>query len=184
VTWYPKRCSRWTRDWERPGARPLVVICVHSSTCAFIVARAHARPGRNQATSLGKLFRIGANFSHQTPGCRLADAWHRGPQRDDMLVGAHARLNALFELADLLLRRRQFLAAPLYRGARTSNHDRACDRRDAWVGPSVLTGMDYERAYGWKSNTSHESEMALFSECMLPCARKVLDTANIVRDAC
>ena len=26
--------------------------------------------------------------------------------------------------------------------------------------------------------------MALFSECMLECARKVLDTADIVRDAC
>jgi hypothetical protein len=42
---------------------------------------------------------------------------------------------------------------------------------------------DYERAYGWKSNTIHESEMALFSECMQWCARKVLDTADIVRDA-
>jgi len=29
----------------------------------------------------------------------------------------------------------------------------------------------------------NESEMALFSECMLECARKVLDTADIVRDA-
>ena len=28
-----------------------------------------------------------------------------------------------------------------------------------------------------------ESEMALFSECMLKCARKLLDTADIVRDA-
>jgi hypothetical protein len=43
--------------------------------------------------------------------------------------------------------------------------------------------MDYERAYGWKSNTFNESEMALFSECMLQCARKVLDTADIVREA-
>jgi hypothetical protein len=43
--------------------------------------------------------------------------------------------------------------------------------------------MDYERAYGWKSNTFNESEMALFSECMLQCAQKVLDTADIVRDA-
>jgi hypothetical protein len=42
--------------------------------------------------------------------------------------------------------------------------------------------MDYERAYGWKSNTFNESEMALFSECMQLCARKVLDTADIVRD--
>src|SRR5580692_10384824 len=44
--------------------------------------------------------------------------------------------------------------------------------------------MDYERAYGWKSNTFNESEMALFSECMQSCARKVLDTADIVREAC
>jgi len=29
----------------------------------------------------------------------------------------------------------------------------------------------------------NESEMALFSECMLECARKVLDTADIVREA-
>jgi hypothetical protein len=43
--------------------------------------------------------------------------------------------------------------------------------------------MDYERAYGWKSNTFNESEMALFSECMLQCAQKVLDTADIVREA-
>ena len=43
--------------------------------------------------------------------------------------------------------------------------------------------MDYERAYGWKSNTFPESEMALFSECMQECARKVLDTADIVREA-
>jgi len=43
--------------------------------------------------------------------------------------------------------------------------------------------MDYERAYGWKGNTFNESEMALFSECMLQCARKVLDTADIVREA-
>jgi hypothetical protein len=43
--------------------------------------------------------------------------------------------------------------------------------------------MDYERAYGWKGNTIHGSETALFSECMPQCARKVLDTADIVRDA-
>jgi hypothetical protein len=34
-----------------------------------------------------------------------------------------------------------------------------------------------------KGNTIYESEMALFFECMLSCARKVLDTADIVRDA-
>src|SRR5580698_2849063 len=44
--------------------------------------------------------------------------------------------------------------------------------------------MDYERAYGWKSNTFNESEIALFFECMQSCARRVLDTADIVREAC
>jgi hypothetical protein len=29
----------------------------------------------------------------------------------------------------------------------------------------------------------NESEMALFFECMLECAQKVLDTADIVREA-
>jgi hypothetical protein len=43
--------------------------------------------------------------------------------------------------------------------------------------------IDYERAYGWKGNTIYESEMALFSECMPWCARKGLDTADIVREA-
>jgi len=33
------------------------------------------------------------------------------------------------------------------------------------------------------SNSSNESEMALFFECMLLCAQKVLDTADIVREA-
>jgi hypothetical protein len=38
---------------------------------------------------------------------------------------------------------------------------------------------------GWqsKSNSLNESEMALFYECMLQCAQKLLDTADIVRDA-
>jgi hypothetical protein len=37
---------------------------------------------------------------------------------------------------------------------------------------------------GWqsKSKSFNESEMALFFECMPSCARKVLDTADIVRD--
>src|SRR5579864_5787841 len=38
--------------------------------------------------------------------------------------------------------------------------------------------MDYERAYGWKGNTIHESEMALFFECMQYRAQKVLDTGR------
>ena len=34
-----------------------------------------------------------------------------------------------------------------------------------------------------KRKPSHESEMALFYECSPQCARKGLDTADIVRDA-
>jgi hypothetical protein len=34
-----------------------------------------------------------------------------------------------------------------------------------------------------QSNSFNESEMALFYECMLKCAQKVIDTADIVRDA-
>ena len=47
-----------------------------------------------------------------------------------------------------------------------------------------LTWNDYDASLGWqsKSNSFNESEMALFYECMLQCARKVLDTADIVRD--
>jgi hypothetical protein len=41
---------------------------------------------------------------------------------------------------------------------------------------------DYERAFGWKGQTTNKSGMALFSERMLQCARKMLDTADIVRD--
>ena len=45
--------------------------------------------------------------------------------------------------------------------------------------------FDYERALGWqsKNNNFNESEMALFSECTRKCARKLLDTADIVREA-
>src|SRR5438046_7040625 len=39
------------------------------------------------------------------------------------------------------------------------------------------------RAWVGKGKTINESEMALFSECSLKCARKVLDTADIVREA-
>src|SRR5438128_537783 len=42
---------------------------------------------------------------------------------------------------------------------------------------------DYKRAWVGKGKTINESEMALFSECSLRCARKVLDTADIVREA-
>ena len=59
------------------------------------------------------------------------------------------------------------------------------DRRDAWVGPSSRPEYGLRASLGWwtKSNTFNESEMALFNECMLKCARKLLDTADIVREA-
>ena len=41
---------------------------------------------------------------------------------------------------------------------------------------------DYERALVGTA-IFIESEMALFYECMLKCARKLLDTADIVREA-
>src|SRR3984957_1682347 len=73
--------------------------------------------------------------------------------------------------------------APLHRGVRSSNHDRGCDRRDAWVGLSPdLKTITSEPTVG-KGNTINESEMALFFECMQSCAPKGLDTADIVREA-
>jgi len=45
-----------------------------------------------------------------------------------------------------------------------------------------LRRFQIDVALGWKAQTIYESEMALFSECMQGCARKVLDTADIVRD--
>ena len=59
------------------------------------------------------------------------------------------------------------------------------DRRDAWVGPSSRPEYGLRASLGWqsKSNRLNESEMALFYECMLQCAQKLLDTADIVRDA-
>jgi hypothetical protein len=58
------------------------------------------------------------------------------------------------------------------------------DRRDAWVGPSSRPEYGLRASLGWwsKCNSFNESEMALFSECMLKCDRKLLDTADIVRD--
>ena len=41
---------------------------------------------------------------------------------------------------------------------------------------------DSQRAQVGKAQTFYESEMALFHECIQECARKLLDTADIVRD--
>ena len=42
---------------------------------------------------------------------------------------------------------------------------------------------DYDASPWLERQLFNESEMALVSECMLQCARIVLDTADIVRDA-
>jgi hypothetical protein len=59
------------------------------------------------------------------------------------------------------------------------------DRRDAWVGPSSRPEYGLRASLGWQSkgNSFNESEMALFYECMLKCTQKLLDTADIVREA-
>jgi hypothetical protein len=41
---------------------------------------------------------------------------------------------------------------------------------------------DSKRAQVGKAQTHYESEMALFYECIQKCARKLLDTADIVRE--
>jgi len=41
---------------------------------------------------------------------------------------------------------------------------------------------DSKRAQVGNAQTIHESEMALFYECIQKCARNVLDSANPVRD--
>jgi len=70
--------------------------------------------------------------------------------------------------------------APLRRGVRSSNHDRSWDRRDGWVGLSPGP-QRLETGPGWKAQSIYD-EMALFYECIQSCARKVIDTADIVRD--
>ena len=46
--------------------------------------------------------------------------------------------------------------------------------------PNLKT--DYERAFGWYGHFN-KSEMALFSECTDRYAQRLLDTADIVREA-
>ena len=50
------------------------------------------------------------------------------------------------------------------------------------MGRTEFRPQRLEASPGWKAQTTHESEMALFNECMLQCAQKVLDPADIVRD--
>ena len=47
---------------------------------------------------------------------------------------------------------------------------------------SLSLKNDYERACGWYGHFN-KSEMALFSECTDRYAQKLLDTADIVREA-
>ena len=46
----------------------------------------------------------------------------------------------------------------------------------------IRVAIHYQRACGWYGNFN-KSEMALFSECTDRYAQKLLDTADIVRDA-
>jgi hypothetical protein len=46
------------------------------------------------------------------------------------------------------------------------------------------TRNDYDASLGLERHFFSESEMALFFECTPKCAPKLLDTADIVRDAC
>jgi hypothetical protein len=57
------------------------------------------------------------------------------------------------------------------------------DRRDAWVGPKSEPENDYERTLVGCGTVFNQSEMALFFECTRQCARKLIDTADIVREA-
>ena len=46
------------------------------------------------------------------------------------------------------------------------------------------TRNDYDASLGLEGHFFNESEMALLFECTLKYAPKLLDTADIVRDAC
>ena len=53
------------------------------------------------------------------------------------------------------------------------------DRRDAW-GELSSRPQRLTTSPGWNAQTIQESEMALFYECMLSCAQRVLDIADNV----
>jgi len=55
-------------------------------------------------------------------------------------------------------------------------------RLDALADAETRYRVNMVQVLSWKTQPIHESEMALFSECMRKCARKVLDTADIVRE--
>jgi len=69
-----------------------------------------------------------------------------------------------------------------FRVAKSPKHARWCET-EMQGSDRVPDLKDYKRAWVGHGKTFHESEMALFSECMPQCAQKLLDTADIVRDA-
>src|SRR5438093_3924094 len=73
--------------------------------------------------------------------------------------------------------------APLHPGVPSNNHDRRYDRRDAWVELSFRPETDYERALVGMAEPSTRAKWRALSECTEQYAQKVLDTADIVRDA-
>src|SRR5271155_3041204 len=73
--------------------------------------------------------------------------------------------------------------APLHGGVRSSNHDRGCDRRDAWVGLSPdLKTITSEPTVGKATPSTRAKWRSSLSACH-GSARKGLDTADIVREA-
>ena len=63
-----------------------------------------------------------------------------------------------------------------------SNHDRGRGSK-RWLGRTeFLTPTIKSEPRVGNAQTFYESEMALFYECMLSCAQRVLDIADIVRD--
>jgi hypothetical protein len=55
------------------------------------------------------------------------------------------------------------------------------ERSKRWLGRTeFLNPNDSKRAQVGNAQTIHESEMALFYECIQQCARKPIDTADVV----
>jgi transposase len=73
--------------------------------------------------------------------------------------------------------------APLCGGVRTGNHDRGCDRRDAWVGPSVLAGTLIASEPWWDGTSSTRAKWRALRSAQDSYAHNLLDAADIVRDA-
>src|ERR1700722_10084160 len=73
--------------------------------------------------------------------------------------------------------------APLHRGVRSSNHDRGCDRRDAWVGLSPdLKTITSEPTVGKATPSMRAKWRSSLSACH-GVLEKCLTQADIFRDA-